>query len=307
MRVEDDVPEWAATATAQSLWFSAKRPRIVRPQVSSWTGDRAIHRYDVVVYLNQHLTLWITSEDWPTLVRCDLCLILWSAELYLHWCVSVCVCSGNSQEERGLWESEGLVALDTWRHVSPALLPSPHPTLFMSSAFSAPPLSRSRKTESRWSQMNVNALKINSIFRSCIRAPPRQSLLQSNWYNAAFHCSWKHQWPVSPVRRRPLSATLCWRVNVFFTVCQTARRVGEWERQTAAEDKGGSSVQATYRHRCTPGPQHLQVSLSVCSSQLVRWYTTNKKKNSWIKYLNPFFPTGCSSDRLQRNSTVTSR
>lgn len=131
MRVEDDVPEWATTATAQSLWFSAKRPRIVRPQVSSWTGDRAIHR-------NQHLTLWITSEDWPTLVRCDLCLILWSAELYLHWCVSVCVCSGNSQEERGLWESEGLVALDTWRHVSPALLPSPHPTLFMSSSFSAP-------------------------------------------------------------------------------------------------------------------------------------------------------------------------
>lgn len=140
----------------------------IRPQVSSWTGDRAIHRYDVVVYLNQHLTLWITNEDWPTLVRCDLCLILWSAELYLHWCVSVCVCSGNSQEERGLWESEGLVALDTWRHVSPALLPSPHPTLFMSSSFSAPPPSRSRKTESRWSQMNVNALKIHSIFRSCI-------------------------------------------------------------------------------------------------------------------------------------------
>lgn len=115
----------------------------IRPQVSSWTGDRAIQRYDVeparvVVYLNQHLTLWITNEDWPTLVRCDLCLILWSVELYLHWCVSVCVCSGNSQEERGLWESEGLVALDTWRHVSPALLPSPQPTLFMSSSFSAP-------------------------------------------------------------------------------------------------------------------------------------------------------------------------
>lgn len=143
-------------------------------------------------------------------------------------------------------------------------------------------------------------------FQILHRAPPRQSLLQSSWYNAAFHCSWKHQWPVSPVRRRPLSATLCWCVNVFFTVCQTARRVGEWERQTAAEDEGGSSVQATYRHRCTPGPQHLQVSLSACSSQLVRWYTTNKKKNSWIKYLNPFFPAGCSSDRLQRNSTVLS-
>lgn len=288
MRVEDDVPEWATTATAQSLWFSAKRPRIVRPQVSSWTGDRAIHRYDVVVYLNQHLTLWITNEDWPTLVRCDLCLILWSAELYLHWCVSVCVCSGNSQEERGLWESEGLVALDTWRHVSPALLPSPHPTLFMSSAFSAPPLSRSRKTESRWSQMNVNALKINSIFRSCIRAPPRQSLLQSNWCNAAFHCSWKHQWPVSPARRRPLSATLCWCVNVFFTVCQTARRVGEWERQTAAEDKGGSSVQATYRHRCTPGPQHLQVSLS-CLFVSVGTLVHNKQKEELLnKVSEPF-------------------
>lgn len=48
------------------------------------------------------------------------------------------------------------------------------------------------------------------------------------------------------------------------------------------------------------------VCLSVCLSQLVHWYTTNKKKNSWIKYLNPFFPTGCSSDRLQRNSTVLS-
>lgn len=48
------------------------------------------------------------------------------------------------------------------------------------------------------------------------------------------------------------------------------------------------------------------VCLSVCLSQLVRWYTTNKKKNSWIKYLNPFFPTGCSSNRLQRNSTVLS-
>lgn len=142
-------------------------------------------------------------------------------------------------------------------------------------------------------------------FQILHRTPPRQSLLQSNWYNAAFHCYWKHQWPVSPVRRRPLSATLCWCVNVF-TVCQTARCVGEWERQTAAEDKGGSSVQATYRHRCTPGPQHLQVTLSVCLSQLVHWYATNKKKNSWIKYLNPFFCTGCSSNCLQRNSTVTS-
>lgn len=137
--------------------------------------------------------------------------------------------------------------------------------------------------------MNVNALKINSIFRSCIRAPPRQSLLQSSWYNAAFHCSWKHQWPVSPVRRRPLSATLCWCVNVFFTVCQTARRVGEWERQTAAEDKGGSSVQATYRHRCTPGPQHLQVSLSVCLFVSVGTLVHNKQKEELLnKVSEPF-------------------
>lgn len=43
--------------------------------------------------------------------------------------------------------------------------------------------------------------------------------------------------------------------------CQTARRVGEWERQTSAEDEGGPLVQAAHRHSCAAGPQHLQVRM----------------------------------------------
>lgn len=37
------------------------------------------------------------------------------------FCFMLFVCSGDSQEERGFWESEGVVTLDTRRHVSPAL------------------------------------------------------------------------------------------------------------------------------------------------------------------------------------------
>lgn len=42
---------------------------------------------------------------------------------------------------------------------------------------------------------------------------------------------------------------------------QTARCVGERERQTSAEDEGRPPVQAAHRHSRAAGPQHLQVRM----------------------------------------------
>lgn len=57
---------------------------------------------------------------------------------------------------------------------------------------------------------------------------------------------------------------MCWlqrSITVMSCGCQTARRVGERERQTSAEDKGGPPIQAAHRHSRAAGPQHLQVRM----------------------------------------------
>lgn len=67
-----------------------------------------------------------------------------------------------------------------------------------------------------------------------------------------------HIWENLTVLRLWFSLETQISLSVLF-LCQTSRCVGEWERQAAAEDQSGSSVQAAYRHSRAPGPQHLQV------------------------------------------------
>lgn len=164
----------------------------------------------------------------------------------------VCMNPGDRSKERGLWESEGPAALDTWRHVRPRF---------------------------------QHSVQVRSIFcqnqSACCQstqATPEvseccQGLFKAKWWVLHFPAKgFLDVVALEGFKKCPVSIWKCpnevvgicwlyWSVTVMFCDCQTARRVGEWERQTSAEDEGRPPVQAAHRHSRAAGPQHLQVRM----------------------------------------------
>ena len=96
---------------------------------------------------------------------------------------------------------------------------------------------------------------------------------------------------MSHVGRNKVSVMLL-STLVLPCVSQTARCVGEWEWQTAAEDQGGSSVQASHRHSCAPGPQHLQVfiEVSVCLCIVLYMLLLGVSNDTGRNHVSSFLP-----------------